>query len=132
MSFIKTYKYIYLAGLLINLAFLIREKTFVQSSQYAIDAGTFAVNLAAWLALRRSQRWALSAERALSIGRMLVPIMASTIFLLGLVAYSPLAIVLWKPVLTLTTAAGLPALWACCLILLCLEVAYLTQLRAPA
>lgn len=131
MLFVNAYKIVYLTGLLVNLALLVRDPAVVQGSQYAIDLVTFGANLIAWLALLRGHRWALYAEQALSVGRMLVPLMVSTVFFGGLVIWSPLVMVLWMPVFALIRNAGVLALWACCLTLLCLEAVYFTQLRVP-
>ncbi len=125
MTYVATYKFAYLSALVINVIVMLIDWTVDRPEQYAIAAGVFVLNAVAWVRYRGRRRYARLAERFLSVSRMIMPIMAATVGPLGLVAQvSPLSHVVWVPVLALSDRLGLPVLWACCALLLVLEVAY--------
>jgi hypothetical protein len=125
VSYVAAYKYAYLSALLLNVIVMLMDSTADGPEQYAIAVGIFALNAIVWVRYLGRRRYAPITERLLSLSRMVMPIMAATVGPLGLVAQvSPLSRVVWVPVLALSERLGLVALWACCALLLALEVAY--------
>ena len=125
MTYVATYKFAYLSALVINVIVMLIDWTIARPEEYAMSAGVFILNAVAWVRYMGRRRYGRAAERFLSVSRMIMPIMAATVGPLGLVAQaSPLSNVVWVPVLALSDRLGLAALWACCALLLALEVAY--------
>jgi hypothetical protein len=128
MSYVDIYKLTYIGVLLLEFPAIYRwsvdeNVTPDNTMLYCITLVTLAANLAGWFLHVRGNPYAILVERVLSLGRMLIPIMASTVFLAGLVFYSPIFFVLWAQVFEIAQVS-LPALWACCGLLLGLEIAY--------
>jgi len=134
--FAKSYKLVYLALILLNIALLMIDvgMNYGLLQIYLIDIAVFGINLVAWWGYRRGKGWALELEQALSIGRMLMAGLASTIFLAGVVSlYSPVGWILWyKLMFSVIDERHRVWYWSGCAILLALEGLYFRALtRVP-
>ena len=132
MSYVVTYKVAYLSLLLLELflTYALRVDTDIISDRtmaYGIIIVAFTANLATGLAWLRGAPYAISMERALSAGRMIVSLTASTLLLGGLLTYSPLFLVFWRYVFVAATT-WLPVLWIVCMVLFILEILYFKKL----
>ena len=106
-------------GILANLAIIAIYERVSTPIDLAIGAVALILNVAAWMLFLSGRYAGFIAERALSAGRMVVPIAAATILLsYPVMTLSPLSVVLWIGVLRLWIARGNQMLWLTCAILL--------------
>ena len=131
-AYVWSYKSVYLSILILNLvslhAWQPENVTPDKTSAYISGVTTFLINLyGAWSLMRRAAA-ALILEQILSLGRMLVMLLASTVFPAGLLVYSPAFFVVWRPVLA-AAQGRLYVLWAFCAIVLATEIRYFLAVR---
>lgn len=128
-AFVRSYKALYLLAIAANAAALLVEVGFSLGilQIYLIDVALFGINSAAWLAYKQRKTWGLELEIILSVGRMLMILLASTIFLAGIVAlFSPIGWLLWyKVMFKLIDRRHRAWYWSVCGTLLLLEALYL-------
>ncbi len=131
-GYVKIYKVIYLGLILANIALLMIDVglTYGLLQIYFIDIAVFGINLAAWLGYKRDKPWALELEQILSLGRMLMVGLASTIFLADIVAlFSPVGWILWyKVMFRVIDEMHRVWYWGGCAVLLVLESLYFRTL----
>jgi hypothetical protein len=130
-SYIVVYKCAYSAAL-ITQVYLLREVgradgiTAIVTGFYVVSMLVIMINLLGIVGLARG---AVGLERFLSFGRMLTTIAGATLILGGLVAYSPVFLVIWRPMLRVADR-DLVAFWFGCGILLLLEILYYQSVGA--
>jgi|HubBroStandDraft_1064217.scaffolds.fasta_scaffold55297_2 hypothetical protein len=132
LMYVETYKLIYLALILANIAVLMIDLgvSYGLLQIYLIDIAVFAVNVVAWLGYRRGKVWGLEVEQILSVGRMLMVGLAATILLADIVSlYSPVGWVLWyKLMFKVIDEAHRVWYWSGCVALIGLESLYFRAL----
>jgi hypothetical protein len=130
--FAISYKLVYLALISLNVALLVTDVGLNHGllQIYFIDIAVLGINVVAWLGYRRGKGWALELEQALSLGRILMVALASTIFLAGVVSlYSPVGWILWYKLMFSVIDEGHRVwYWSGCAILLALESLYFCAL----
>jgi len=132
-QFAAGYKSIYLVAMLANATAMIIEAGFGYDSLWTtlICALFFALNTISWIGYHRGRQWAFDLEQTLSIGRMVMILFASTIFLADVVAlYSPVGWLLWYKLMLLRVLDDRDHIWYWmgCGTLLLLEGLYFSSL----
>jgi hypothetical protein len=97
-AYAAIYKLIYLGLILVNIGLLTIDigLSYGLLQVYFIDIAVFGINLLSWSGYRGGKGWGLELEQILSLGRMLMVGLASTIYLAGIVSlYSPVGWILW-------------------------------------
>lgn len=129
--YLAVYKIAYITGLVSNIAIISAYERGAAPIDLAIGVVALALNLAAWILYLRGHRTGFFAERVLSLGRMIVPAAAATVYFSEpVMTLSPLSVVLWMGILRLWITRGTKALWLICAVLLGLEIAYFRRLRS--
>lgn len=125
MAYVTAHKAVYLLLLLTNLCLMFGDAANHPDSglPIVINVAVLTANITAGILWAKRTSHAILIERALSVGRMTVIIIASTVLLGGLVTYSPLFLVLWSHVFD-AAKTWLPTLWIACAFLLALELIY--------
>ena len=138
--FVGTYKYLYIGMLTINLLLTMigvgdRMVNLAETDRhniYVINVVTLGLNIISRYGYVCRFRWGLISERALSLGRMLVTSLVGPLLLIDVVFYSPVFLLVWKPLLTLTAEVArrspewgfMPVWWLVTAVLLAAEGLY--------
>jgi hypothetical protein len=129
--FLAIYKLVYMVGLGCNLFIIAAYERTAAPLDLAIGIAALVLNLGSALAYLRGRYVGFIAERALSLGRMIVPLAVATIILSEpVIALSPLSVVLWMGIVRIWLVHGNRVLWLMRAILLGLEVGYFRRLRS--
>lgn len=126
---IATYKAAYVAAILANLSarVLPQHPETPGSAAVVVAALALALNLATGLWMLRMKRAAFLVEQALSFGRIVVSAVCLVLFLGGVLYYSPVFLVVWRPIFA--HAGNWPGLLLLSAIPLGLEMGYFACLR---
>src|SRR5260370_16234781 len=106
--FVRTYKYLYGGMLATNLLLTMTGNRLVNFPKadrrysYVINVVTLGLNIISWCGYVYRFRWGFISERALSLGRMLVQIIAGPLLLIDIVFYSPVFLLVWNPMIALS------------------------------
>jgi len=101
----------------------------ISKESYVFGPALFLVNLVSWVSYLTRTSWGASSERILSVCRMLMIIVAATIWgSVFAVVISPVGMVLWEQLIRVLDYTGRRGFWTACALLFALEALYLYRL----
>lgn len=111
----------YLGALGINLAVVALGSEVYSAAVCFVAAIALGTNIIGVVGLWSRRPWGIALERALSAGRMVCIVAASTVFSASLLFYSPTFHVIWKPLIEFGSGS-LWRWWLACVVLFGFEV----------
>jgi hypothetical protein len=133
--FVPVYKACYVTLIIVNLFMLYDYEGFKEHTTWKISIIFLLLNLLSWILFSQRRRVGQIFEQALSLGRIVVLLLAVFIFFADIIGlYSPVGLVLWMSLLRLMqglAAWRFFAWWSVCAILLALEFSFFRTVSEP-